>query len=513
MTETPTRRPKAYSYLRFSTPEQEQGDSLRRQTSLAAEYARQHDLDLDETLTFQDKGVSAFRSVNATLGRLAYFLEAVRTKEVEPGSFLLVESLDRISRDHAFDAQHLLSTIIMEGVSIVTLLDRRVYSQTTLRADPMGMMYSILGFMRANEESATKSRRLKEVWEAKRSAASTNPLTSRVPAWLRLDRQTSTLQLIPERAELVQRIFSLTVQGVGQHKIAETFNREGLKPWGNGEYWQRSYIAKILNNPAVIGTMTPHLLEHDGSGKRRKALEPIPKYYPAAVSEEMWSDVRAQQEAGAATRGRPVASAVRSLLAGLAACPLCGATMTRVQKGKKSKPSFVCTSAKAGAGCQYKSVPYDRVEDALLKALPPRLMSLEGVELDEALEQEIIDTDHLVDHLKEAASTLLDNLSHERSPALAARLRETEGNLEEAEGRLRALLERRDAASGPLVASRIARAVEALLPPEGAMQPAVANAALRGIFKRAIVNWPEATVDLEWTHGGLCVIPYGLKAH
>jgi hypothetical protein len=319
--------------------------------------------------------------------------------------------------------------------------------------------------------------------------------------------------LIPERAELVQRIFSLTVQGVGQHKIAETFNREGLKPWGNGEYWQRSYIAKILNNPAVIGTMTPHLLEHDGSGKRRKALEPIPKYYPAAVSEEMWSDVRAQQEAGAATRGRPVASAVRSLLAGLAACPLCGATMTRVQKGKKSKPSFVCTSAKAGAGCQYKSVPYDRVEDALLKALPPRLMSLEGVELDEALEQEIFDTDHLVDHLKEAASTLLDNLSHERSPALAARLRETEGKLEEVEGRLRALLERRDAASGPLVASRIARAVEALQPPKGTMKPAIANAALRGIFKRAIVNWPEATVDLEWTHGGLCVIPYGLKAH
>jgi hypothetical protein len=254
-------------------------------------------------------------------------------------------------------------------------------------------------------------------------------------------------------------------------------------------------------------------MEHDGAAKRRMALEPLEGYYPAAVSRDTWSDVQALQEAGAASRGRPSATPISNILAGLAACPACGATMTRVQKGKKSKPSFVCTSAKAGAGCQYRSVPYDHIEDALMRGLPPRLKSLEGVELDEALEQEIFDTDHLVDHLKEAASTLLDNLSHERSPALAARLRETEGKLEEVEGRLRALLERRDAASGPLVASRIARAVEALQPPKGTMKPAIANAALRGIFKRAIVNWPEATVDLEWTHGGLCVIPYGLKAH
>src|SRR4051794_16222922 len=111
----PTTRPKAYSYLRFSTPEQEEGDSVRRQSSLAEQYARAHGLDLDDRLKFHDKGVSAYRSTNATLGRLADFVEAVRAGEVREGSFLLVESLDRISRDHAFDAQHLFSTIIMEG--------------------------------------------------------------------------------------------------------------------------------------------------------------------------------------------------------------------------------------------------------------------------------------------------------------------------------------------------------------------------------------------------------------
>lgn len=72
-------RPRAYSYLRFSTPEQSKGDSLRRQSAMARDYARRNGLDLDETLTFHDLGVSAFRGQNLAEGRLAYFREAVGT--------------------------------------------------------------------------------------------------------------------------------------------------------------------------------------------------------------------------------------------------------------------------------------------------------------------------------------------------------------------------------------------------------------------------------------------------
>jgi hypothetical protein len=40
--------PGAYSYIRFSTPEQEKGDSLRRQEKDAEDYAKKHGLTLDE---------------------------------------------------------------------------------------------------------------------------------------------------------------------------------------------------------------------------------------------------------------------------------------------------------------------------------------------------------------------------------------------------------------------------------------------------------------------------------
>src|SRR5262245_9686816 len=69
--------PRAYSYVRFSRPEQLKGDSLRRQTQLAQAYADSHGLELDTALTFNDLGVSAYRGANFDEGALGRFIEAV----------------------------------------------------------------------------------------------------------------------------------------------------------------------------------------------------------------------------------------------------------------------------------------------------------------------------------------------------------------------------------------------------------------------------------------------------
>ena len=107
-----TNRPKAYSYLRFSTPEQMQGDSFRRQTEAARQYAEDHGLDLDESLTFKDLGVSAFRGKNVVEGALGQFIAAVDSGKVKPGSYLLVENLDRLSRDRIMSALNRFSALL-----------------------------------------------------------------------------------------------------------------------------------------------------------------------------------------------------------------------------------------------------------------------------------------------------------------------------------------------------------------------------------------------------------------
>jgi DNA invertase Pin-like site-specific DNA recombinase len=163
---TPERRPKAYSYTRFSSPEQAQGDSLRRQTEAAREYAARHNLDLDETLTFHDPSMSAYWGLNAEAGELGTFLEALKDKIIPQGSYLLVESLDRVSRQTVRKAVRTMEDIVAAGVNLVDLSDGgRLYSIESLDSDQMSFLLMAIRFMRAHEESAVKSRRLLAVYE------------------------------------------------------------------------------------------------------------------------------------------------------------------------------------------------------------------------------------------------------------------------------------------------------------------------------------------------------------
>ncbi len=160
-----TNRAKAYSYLRFSTPEQERGDSFRRQTDAAQRYAEQNGLDLDDSLTLEDTGVSAFRGRNIQEGRLGAFIDAVNTGYVRPGSYLLVESLDRLSRDRIMPALSLFSSLMEKGITIVTLSDTKVYTKDSLN-NIADLMLSLLVMARAHEESAMKSHRMKAAWRS-----------------------------------------------------------------------------------------------------------------------------------------------------------------------------------------------------------------------------------------------------------------------------------------------------------------------------------------------------------
>src|SRR3954469_22096933 len=99
-------QPKAYSYKRFSTPAQEQGDSLRRQTAMAQAWADRNRVPLDTELNLTDRGVSAYTGANRDVGNLGAFLRAVEEGTVAKGSWLLVENLDRLSHEPAFDASY-----------------------------------------------------------------------------------------------------------------------------------------------------------------------------------------------------------------------------------------------------------------------------------------------------------------------------------------------------------------------------------------------------------------------
>jgi DNA invertase Pin-like site-specific DNA recombinase len=360
---------KAYSYLRFSTPDQMKGDSFRRQTELTRQYAEENGLELDDSLSFHDLGVSAFRGKNVDEGELGAFLEAVDKGKVKPGSYLLVESLDRLSRQTAYRAFKQFSDILDRGINIITLHDRKTYSAGA--GDGLAfsdLVVSLAVMQRAHEESLTKSRRLASAWEQKRKVAtqeaedggrSVKPLTSRCPEWLSLNKQTEKFEVIEERAEIIRRVYSMTLEGIGKNTIARTLNAEGVPSFrsdrGKGIGWHESYVSKVLLNEAVIGRYQPHRMEEspkDGRRRRQPVGEPLDGYYPAIVATADFARVQHMRMGRKIPAGK-VAAKYSNLFTGLCQCGVCGGPMHYEDKGPRPKGGsyLICSHAKRNLGC------------------------------------------------------------------------------------------------------------------------------------------------------------------
>src|ERR1700733_6235156 len=173
---------KAFSYLRYSTPEQGQGDSVRRQLELSRSYAEKYGFVLDESLK-PDKGVSAFHGLNRIQGNLGAFLDDIKSGKVEKGSALLVESLDRLSREEVEEALYQFLDIVRSGIEVHTLSDGAVYRRGAIKTEQL--MLSLFVMSRANEESQRKSERVGAAWnQKKRNANGQEAITSRLPLWL-----------------------------------------------------------------------------------------------------------------------------------------------------------------------------------------------------------------------------------------------------------------------------------------------------------------------------------------
>ncbi len=494
--------PLAFSYLRFSTPEQQRGDSFRRQTDGAARYAREHGLKLDNR-SFLDLGVSAFRGANLHGGKLGEFLEAVRTGLVPPGSYLLMENLDRMSRDDPWDAVSLLRNIIKSGIRVVTVSTGRVYGEESAQGNGFDLLEAVVILIRAHEESATKSHRLRNAWTAKRANASRKrPMTKLAPGWLELREDRRAYEVVPERVEVVKRIFREYLEGKGTHGIADGLNKDGVKPFGRAAFWHRSYVVKILENPAVVGRFTPHTIEYVEGKRTRKPQEPVEDYFPNVVEPEVFARVQTMREGRRAPSVRLRNSkGVSHLLAGLARCPRCRSSMTRVNKGSGPKcghPYLVCTKAKAGAGCEYHGVRIDHLEAAIVgqaselaKSAPRGSKTVADVKARRAEERET---------LQGQIEKLVDFLAEGEAEGVRQRLRELEARLAEVREE-EEKLEELEAVRNPITRKQRLEDLVRELSKSDLDYPA-ANAAMLQVFSRVYVQWDLGRLDFHWLHGG-----------
>lgn len=357
--------PIAYSYTRFSSEKQSGGDSIRRQKDLASRFVEHNpdlELELDTSLQLSDEGLSAYKGVAQTKGSLGVFIRLVEDGKIEKGSYLLVESLDRLSRQTPRQALNQLNTLVDEGIVLVTLSDNKVYTKEILDADGgMSLIFAIMLMARAHEESVIKGQRVSSAWRQKMlKVADGVQLTKRVPFWInKEDRK----KAIPEKVEVVKRIFKLSADGLGGQRITRLLNEEGVEPPTNkSTKWGISSVKKILNSEAVIGILnTADGVQHE-------------KYYPRVISEKLWLRTRFQGETSKKTRDNKATHP----LSGLCICGSCGATAMRSGKSGRVRQdgtknvwrTLVCANSMgARSACSYQSIGYDKIVSAVLTAL------------------------------------------------------------------------------------------------------------------------------------------------
>ncbi|TIO06909.1 MAG: recombinase family protein [Mesorhizobium sp.] len=494
-----TNRPKAYSYVRFSTPEQAKGDSLRRQTQAAERYAALHGLDLDDELTFRDLGVGAFKGANVEIGRLGAFLAAVEHDDIKSGSYLLVESLDRLSRQKPRKAVKVLERICEAGITVVTLDDQRVYTEAVLDDEPWALMTALMVAARANEESTKKGKRVGEAWANKRRTAAEKPLTALCPGWLTLRPDRSAYDLIDDRADTVRRVFDLTLAGRGQNAIAETFNREGVPMFGRGKMWHRTYIAKMLSDRSTIGTHTPHTVEVIDGKKVRTPTVPVEGYFPPVIDRETFDRVSSLSNGRPAQRHRE--GSLANILGGLARCPQCDATMTRVNKGTKKggKPYLVCTMAKAKKRCDYRQVRLEDVTATIIQKAGGLfgLLPAPKAELQRQWDSTVA-AEAAVSDTIENLTAAIERAGH--SSALLNRLRKNEAAHKELKRTLTDLEERIADVQTNRVQETLGRLVDATEAEEGSYDLPMINATLRQLFDKVVIDYLQGYLWLHWKH-------------
>jgi DNA invertase Pin-like site-specific DNA recombinase len=246
---------------------------------LSEKWCKDRGLVLDESLRMSDEGLSAYDGKNIAVGALRDFFSKIRNKDIRPGSYLLVESLDRLSRENAYVAVGLFSELVNAGIRIVTLQDNVEYNSETIQ-DVRQLFYSLFVMSNANEESKKKSIRIREAWKHKKDNADKIPVTSQCPSWIRM--KNGKFIIIEKRAKWARLIIKMSLCGLSIVNIQRDLNRRRIKTIsGRCLKWARSIIYYIITNRTAIGEYRPN---YSIGGKRISENRTFHNYYPAIVS-------------------------------------------------------------------------------------------------------------------------------------------------------------------------------------------------------------------------------------
>jgi len=189
---------------------------------------------------------------------------------------------------------------------------------------------------------------------------------SACPGWLKLSEDRCSFIFLPDRAEIVRKIFELSIGGLGSYSIANHLNRQGVPAFGPSTSWDHTTIDSMLRNKATVGEHQPKSYA-GGSKKGVPVGAPVPGYYPAVVDEATFQAAQlARRRNFAVGRGRKGHN-ITNIFTGLTTCAYC-ASPVKFHSNGNSK-SLICTQVLNGTGCIRAAWSYRNFESSVLHFL------------------------------------------------------------------------------------------------------------------------------------------------
>lgn len=493
----------AAQYLRKSRMEEgmDTEEVLARHRAALAEFAATHDIHIIETYYEVKSGESLY--ARPEMLRLL--------EDVEDGKYeaVLCMDLDRLSRGRMKDQGIILDTFKESGTLIIT--PEKTYDLSDEIDDELAEFKT---FMSRREYKIINKRlrrglmqSINDGWYVANAPYGYRKVT--------VDKH-PTLEIVEEEAKFVRMMYDMYINGSGCTKIARHINALGAHP-RRASAFNRSTVAMILRNPTYAGKIVWNQKSHikkgtKGNPKHITIYNPREKWlitegrHPAIIEPEIYD--KAQD----IFAGRYIPSkndgTIKSPLAGLVKCSVCGRNMQRMEM-HKGTPYLLCNTTGCCAGAKY-----EYVEQRVLEHLEQVLAELTVDKPSEATgrHSKALQADLTVIHKEQAAAQTQKNKLYELLetgvydlPTFRERMDAVKDKIASLDTKEKAALRAIDDAQHADPAALAAK-IQALLDAYDSSDGAARNAMLKGVINVIWYTKEKKTKPTEF------ILDYDMKA-
>ncbi|MCX5711922.1 MAG: recombinase family protein [Candidatus Omnitrophica bacterium] len=377
---------KAGAYVRVSTTQQIDRDSLRTQEERLRQYCKAQDFELYKNKPYKDEGISGKDTKRPAFEEMMKDIEAGRI------GVLIVTRLDRITRSLK-DLIELMEFLQRFNVKLVSLTEN---IDTT---GPMGrFIINLLGSIAQLEREIDSERVSADMHHRASSGKWTGgvvPLGYVTKGKLvrenledgmsedealkdanKISPEKGRLYVVKQDADLVSKIYNLYLECRSLRRVTHELNKRSIKT-PEGETWAASSIRRILTNPTYVGKIWYGKRKTDiATGKLKNVRQELWKIvkgeHEGIITEETFNRV---QELLKQRYMKPSKAKLTYLLAGLSRCGHCKGGMFGYLYTKKEYDKkyfyYRCQNSiqKGRSVCKGMVVPGHILEEQVVKAL------------------------------------------------------------------------------------------------------------------------------------------------